>query len=46
MSKLDDVFARYAAQLTDDAGDQARLKAGGLVVNFLDYDWTLNVIGR
>ncbi len=46
LTKLDDVFARYATQLSDDAGDQARLKAGGLAVNFLDYDWTLNVIGR
>jgi Protein of unknown function, DUF547 len=46
LNKLDDVFARYAAQLTDDAGEQARLKTGGLAIDFLDYDWTLNVIGR
>lgn len=46
IAKLDDLFARYAAQLSDDAGEQARIKAGGLPVNFLDYDWTLNVIGR
>jgi hypothetical protein len=46
IAKLDDLFARYAAQLSDDAGDQARIKAGGLPVTFLDYDWTLNVIGR
>ena len=46
ITKLDDVFARYAAQLTDDAGEQAKLKAGGQPVSFLDYDWSLNVIGR
>jgi hypothetical protein len=46
INKLDDVFARYAVQLTDDAADQAKLKAGGLPVEFLDYDWSLNVTGR
>ena len=46
ITKLDDVFVRYAAQLTDDAGEQAKLKAGGQPVSFLDYDWSLNVIGR
>jgi hypothetical protein len=46
INKLDDVFTRYALQLTDDADAQARLKSGGLAVEFLDYDWSLNVIGR
>lgn len=46
IAKLDDVFSRYALQLTDDAAEQARLKAGGLPVDFLDYDWSLNVTGR
>jgi Protein of unknown function, DUF547 len=45
-SKVEDVFAKYAAQLTDDAADQARLKAKTLAVNFLDYDWSLNAAGR
>ena len=45
-AKVEDVFARYAAQLTDDAADQGRLKAKSLTVNFLDYDWSLNVVGR
>lgn len=45
-AKVEDVFARYAPQLTDDAGDQAKLKAKSLAVNFLDYDWSLNAVGR
>ena len=44
--KVEDVFAKYAPQLTDDAADQERLKARSLAVNFLDYDWSLNVTGR
>jgi hypothetical protein len=45
-SKLEDVFAKYATQLSDNAADQERLKAKSLAVNFLDYDWSLNAIGR
>ena len=45
-TKVEDVFARYAVQLTDDAADQGRLKAKTLGVNFLDYDWSLNAVGR
>ncbi len=45
-AKVEDVFAKYAALLTDDAADQARLKSKSLSVNFLDYDWSLNVVGR
>jgi Protein of unknown function, DUF547 len=45
-AKVEDVFAKYAVQLTDDPADQARLKAKSLAVNFLDYDWSLNVVGR
>ena len=44
--KLEDVFAKYATQLSDDAADQERLKAKTLAVSFLDYDWSLNAIGR
>ncbi len=45
-SKVEDVFAKYAAQLSDDAGEQARLKAKTVAVNHLDYDWSLNAVGR
>ena len=45
-SKIEDLFAKYAAQLTDDPGEQARLKAKSLAVSHLDYDWSLNAAGR
>ena len=45
-NKIEDLFAKYAAQLTDDADEQARLKAKTLPVNHLDYDWSLNATGR
>ena len=45
-AKVEDVFTKYATQLTDDPADQARLKAKSLAVNFLDYDWSLNAVGR
>jgi hypothetical protein len=45
-SRLEDVFARYAVQLSDKPEEQAALKAGSLPVAFLDYDWSLNAVGR
>jgi hypothetical protein len=45
-SKVEDVFARYAPQLSDRPEEQAALKAGTVPVAFLDYDWSLNVVGR
>jgi Protein of unknown function, DUF547 len=45
-NKVEDVFAKYAAQLTDDPAEQARLKAKTLAVSHLDYDWSLNAVGR
>lgn len=45
-SKVEDVFAKYAAQLTDNAGDQAALRAKTVPVTYLDYDWSLNAAGR
>lgn len=46
LSKIEDLFARYAVQLTDNPAEQARLKSGSLEVNHLDYDWSLNALGR
>ena len=45
-AKLEDVFAKYAAQLSDDPADQAKLRAKTVPVTFLDYDWSLNALGR
>jgi hypothetical protein len=45
-NKVEDVFAKYAVQLTDDAAEQAKLRAKSLSVNHLDYDWSLNGVGR
>jgi hypothetical protein len=45
-SRLQDVFARYAAQLSDKPEEQTALKARSLPVSFLDYDWSLNAVGR
>jgi hypothetical protein len=45
-TRLEDVFARYAAALTDDPGEQARLRAKELSVDYLPYDWSLNAAGR
>jgi hypothetical protein len=44
---LPDLFARYAGQLSDQPALQAKLKAkADLPIRFLDYDWSLNVVGR
>ena len=34
--------ARYATQLADAPADQARIRALGVDISFLDYDWKLN----
>lgn len=41
-SRLEDVFARHAAQLSDRLDEQAKLRERALPVTFLDYDWSLN----
>jgi hypothetical protein len=45
-SKVEDVFAKYAAQLTDKPEEQAAIKAKSLPVAHLEYDWSLNAAGR
>ena len=45
-SKLEDVFAFYADQLTDDAAARDKLRAKTVGISFLDYDWSLNDAGR
>jgi hypothetical protein len=45
-NKVEDVFAKYAEPLSDQPAEQAALKAKTLVVSHLDYDWSLNDVGR
>jgi hypothetical protein len=44
--QLDDVFVRYAAQLSDRPDEQRKLRERALAPGFLDYDWSLNAVGR
>ena len=45
-SKLEDVFAKYAEQLTDVPADREKLRAKTVAVSNLEYDWSLNDVGR
>jgi hypothetical protein len=44
--QLNDVFARHAMQLTDQPDEQRKLRERTLSPSFLDYDWSLNAVGR
>jgi hypothetical protein len=44
--QVEDVFAKYAEQLSNQPAEQAALKARPLGVRHLDYDWSLNDAGR
>lgn len=41
-TSLDQWLARYAEQLADRPDERAAIRAGGLPLRFLDYDWRLN----
>jgi hypothetical protein len=45
-SRVEDMLASYATQLSDKPEEQAALKARSLPVVHLDYDWSLNGVGR
>jgi Protein of unknown function, DUF547 len=45
-ARVEDVFARHAAQLSDKPDEQAKLRERALPVRHLDYDWSLNALGR
>lgn len=45
-SKVEDVLAKYAEHLSSDASVQGQLRAKSLSVSHLDYDWSLNDVGR
>ena len=42
ITSLPAFFARHATQLADAPADRERIKAQGLPINFLEYDWKLN----
>ncbi len=46
LRKVGDVFGRYAKVLSDDPAVQAKLRAGSLPIEYLEYDWSLNAVGR
>ena len=45
-SKLEDVFAKYADLLTSDETVRNQIKAKTVSISHLDYDWSLNDIGK
>ena len=45
-NKLEDLTARYADPLADTPADRDRIRAGGVPISFLEYDWALNAAGR
>lgn len=44
--RIEDVFARHADLLADNPADRERIKAGSVSISHLDYDWSLNDLGR
>ena len=44
--KIEDVFARYADLLSDNNTDREKIKARNVAIQHLDYDWSLNDLGR
>lgn len=44
--KLEDFMARHADQLADSATDRDKIKAKNVPITYLDYDWSLNAVGR
>jgi hypothetical protein len=44
--KVEDVFAKYADNLSNDSAIQGQLRAKTVSISYLDYDWSLNDIGR
>jgi hypothetical protein len=41
-NRSEDLYAKYAQQLTDNPAEQAKLRERTLAPSFLDYDWSLN----
>lgn len=45
-ASVQDVVAKYADQLADNAADRALLRKKEAPIRFLDYDWSLNDVRR
>ena len=45
-AKLEDVFAKYADQLATAPADREKIRAKSVPISNLDYDWSLNDVGR
>jgi hypothetical protein len=45
-NKIEDVMAHYANQLADSAADREKIKSKNVPITHLDYDWSLNLVGR
>ena len=45
-AKLEDVFAKYADALTDVPAEREKLRSKTVSVSNLEYDWSLNDLGR
>ncbi len=43
---LESLFATYANLLSDDAGQQKRVREGKVAIRYLDYDWGLNDVKK
>ncbi len=43
IDSLEAYFSRHAAELSDSAADQQAVRSGDWQLDFLDYDWALNV---
>ena len=45
-TKLEDVFAKYADQMATAPADREKIKAKSISISNLEYDWSLNDLGR
>lgn len=46
VAQLPDFMARHADQLADTAPEREAIRAKRVPIDFLDYDWSLNAVGR
>ena len=46
INRLEDLLAQHAEHLSDKPEEQAALRAKSLPVSYLEYDWSLNDVGR
>lgn len=45
-NKVEDVFAKFADNLSNDSAIQGQIRAKTVSISYLDYDWSLNDAGR